>query len=552
MANPRKFSEKIALQMHRQAEETARFEQIMREVSVATAQVDRTPSGENSLCINTQLLGAFRGGSLPNVSAGNHPSNKTSTHRARANKPEEPSQSRTVHHRTPRAKSQAGPMRRQHDRRQDTSPYGQLLNLPPDTSWGNRRANSDSALHQSAMQGTSPERHDNIRNRWMVPDNTDRNDGRPRSSCDVTRTSPRINVYPSAQVPGAVQIPIGNNTGSLPDLTTVDFSSPIPVPLDQDRDQGSSPYNSSPANISPSASPTNIHQAVRNQNHFQFNHRQSHPSHTNHLSVPVNSRYPIHHHKGVTLDDNIPVIIDEGPINDLSNIYRQHCSPPSPSPTQPGTYRSPRPSPQSSPSLGGRHSAPCSPGAPSPLSNEYHNLFSPHQTNQFHQNFEQLSMDWAQLVASLMESGCTWSAQLQLDPPVSNVSYVEEQQHMGNQISQNNPQNLSEVSSATNIELTSDGGYYSTSPSQLMYPTTSPSLHTTPNTPTSIPDITLTDFSSDTSRQDSAVKQFENELFSEDALRSSLEPLGLDEFAILNGINFIPDTIEEHFRLDHS
>lgn len=39
MANPRKFSEKIALQLHRQAEETARFEQIMREVSEATAQV---------------------------------------------------------------------------------------------------------------------------------------------------------------------------------------------------------------------------------------------------------------------------------------------------------------------------------------------------------------------------------------------------------------------------------------------------------------------------------------------------------------------------------
>ena len=39
MANPRKFSEKIALHAHRQAEETARFEQIMREVSDATARV---------------------------------------------------------------------------------------------------------------------------------------------------------------------------------------------------------------------------------------------------------------------------------------------------------------------------------------------------------------------------------------------------------------------------------------------------------------------------------------------------------------------------------
>lgn len=53
-------------------------------------------------------------------------------------------------------------------------------------------------------------------------------------------------------------------------------------------------------------------------------------------------------------------------------------------------YRSPRPSPQSSPSLGGRHSAPCSPGAPSPLPNEY--VFNSHQTAQLQQHFEQFSM----------------------------------------------------------------------------------------------------------------------------------------------------------------
>lgn len=53
-------------------------------------------------------------------------------------------------------------------------------------------------------------------------------------------------IYPSAHVPGTVQIPIsGNNTGSLPDLTNVNFSSPIRVPLDQDPEQGgSSPYSS--------------------------------------------------------------------------------------------------------------------------------------------------------------------------------------------------------------------------------------------------------------------------------------------------------------------
>lgn len=39
MANPRKFSEKIALHNQKQAEETARFEQIMKEVSDATSKV---------------------------------------------------------------------------------------------------------------------------------------------------------------------------------------------------------------------------------------------------------------------------------------------------------------------------------------------------------------------------------------------------------------------------------------------------------------------------------------------------------------------------------
>lgn len=39
MANPRKFSEKIALHTYRQAEETAAFEQIMKEVNEVTTKV---------------------------------------------------------------------------------------------------------------------------------------------------------------------------------------------------------------------------------------------------------------------------------------------------------------------------------------------------------------------------------------------------------------------------------------------------------------------------------------------------------------------------------
>lgn len=43
-------------------------------------------------------------------------------------------------------------------------------------------------------------------------------------------------VYPSQHETGSLQIPINNNTGSLPDLTCFHFPSPLPTPLDQDPD----------------------------------------------------------------------------------------------------------------------------------------------------------------------------------------------------------------------------------------------------------------------------------------------------------------------------
>ncbi|ENN70207.1 hypothetical protein YQE_12993, partial [Dendroctonus ponderosae] len=161
----------------------------------------------------------------------------------------------------------------------------------------------------------------------------DRNaDGRPRSSCDIPRV-PGIHIYPSAHDPGMVQIPIAN-TGSLPDLTNMDFTSPIHAPLDQDQDN-SSPYSSSDKNI-----------ALENADFSQ--------------------------------------------LGALSGMYQQPGSPASPVqlPQMDG-YRSSRPSPQPSPTLGGRHSAPCSPGEPSPLQNDYH-IHS--QNMQFQQHFEQLTV----------------------------------------------------------------------------------------------------------------------------------------------------------------
>lgn len=50
-------------------------------------------------------------------------------------------------------------------------------------------------------------------------------------------------IYPSAH-DNSIQIPIGNNTGSLPDLTSVHFPSPLHTPIDQEHDHSSSPYSS--------------------------------------------------------------------------------------------------------------------------------------------------------------------------------------------------------------------------------------------------------------------------------------------------------------------
>uniref|UniRef100_A0A1Y1L5R4 Transducer of regulated CREB activity N-terminal domain-containing protein n=1 Tax=Photinus pyralis TaxID=7054 RepID=A0A1Y1L5R4_PHOPY len=496
MANPRKFSEKIALHTHRQAEETARFEQIMKEVSDATAR------------------------------------------------PEDPIQMKIQYNREGRSsRPQGGPMRRPPDRKHDTSPYSisPFLSPPSDTGW--RRTNSDSALHQSAMQGgMGGERKENSSSRWMLQtlNGPEQHDGRPRS-CEVPRV-PGINIYPSAHEPGTVQIPIGNNTGSLPDLTSVHFPSPIHTPLDQDQDQGSSPYSSSPVNTSPSStlSPTSVPAGVRQQQgRFPFSGPPiSH--HQNHLSVPVNSRY-LHHNKGVALENNLITLLEKTDYTQLSgmgSIYQQ-IPPQSPSPTlqQPG-YRSPRPSPQSSPGVG-HHSAPCSPGAPSPLSNDY--LLNQHQANQLQQHFEQFSMVDQPL------------------SPVSNMSYVDQPGTI--HLTQTQSQTLSDITGVGTAELSGDAGYYSTSPSQMVYPTAPASLHTTPNTPTSIPDIILTDYlldfstADDITRQELTLsKQLEAELLSEESLREGLGPIDLDGLQMLSDptINLISDGVEDNFRLDRS
>lgn len=175
MANPRKFSEKIALHNQKQAEETAAFEQIMREVIGATRTTQGPtdtgnwqwpyetypPQSANGAYTKHHLsispsLGSYRGGSLPNV---NQMSNSGSSidlqgalnnledmKQGRESMPERPHSRERGRHATAPHRNRQFPF----DKRADVSPYGSSLYLspPPDSSW--RRTNSDSAIHQSA------------------------------------------------------------------------------------------------------------------------------------------------------------------------------------------------------------------------------------------------------------------------------------------------------------------------------------------------------------------------------------------------------------------
>ncbi|CAG5134422.1 unnamed protein product, partial [Candidula unifasciata] len=173
----------------------------------------------------------------------------------------------------------------------DSSPYGSAYHLspPPDTSWRScglpkmhrylfnglslSRVHSDPSLHMNAMGNAS----DNYAQQPMTPpshrqmvelvgdnagDNLQMNywdskkvsPSRPKS-CEV----PNINIYPSQEhdcnnSPTLVLSVNSNNTGSLPDLSVLQFPSPLATPLDQE-----DPYNNVNTGTPVSLSPTSPH-----------------------------------------------------------------------------------------------------------------------------------------------------------------------------------------------------------------------------------------------------------------------------------------------------
>ncbi|XP_025077345.1 CREB-regulated transcription coactivator 1-like isoform X2 [Pomacea canaliculata] len=268
MANPRKFSEKIALHNQKQAEETAAFEAIMKEVNNATRTV---VYAKQHLPISPSL-GAYRGGSLPNVNqigTNQGIDLQTALQHLEDIKQGRPNITDRIHRDRSRPivphRSRPFPI----DKRVDCSPYGTAyLSPPPDTSW--RRTNSDSALHTSAMgPGTSndythPPKTPPTHRRIMEMVGEDSGDiqmkgywGDPKKlvtsrpkSCEV----PNINIYPSQEQDMGPHIPISNNTGSLPDLTVLHFPSPLTTPLDaEDGSSGAYGGNSSPSSLSPTS-----------------------------------------------------------------------------------------------------------------------------------------------------------------------------------------------------------------------------------------------------------------------------------------------------------
>uniref|UniRef100_A0A8C2YB63 CREB regulated transcription coactivator 1 n=1 Tax=Coturnix japonica TaxID=93934 RepID=A0A8C2YB63_COTJA len=271
--NPRKFSEKIALHNQKQAEETAAFEEVMKDLSLTRAH--RLQLQKTQYLQLGQSRGQYYGGSLPNVNQiGNSAMDLPFQHNGALAEtfgavpvsltPFQSSgldTSRTTRHhglvdRVYRDRNRLGsPHRRPLSvDKHGSCPYGTVYLSPPsDTSW--RRTNSDSALHQSTMTPAQQESfsggsQDMQQKRVLlltVPgmeeatseadkalskqgwDTKKTGSSRPKS-CEV----PGINIFPSADQDNTTTlIPATHNTGgSLPDLTNIHFPSPLPTPLD--------------------------------------------------------------------------------------------------------------------------------------------------------------------------------------------------------------------------------------------------------------------------------------------------------------------------------
>ncbi|KTF94097.1 hypothetical protein cypCar_00009669 [Cyprinus carpio] len=297
--NPRKFSEKIALHNQKQAEETAAFEEVMKDLSITRAA--RLQLQKTQYLQLGQNRGQYYGGSLPNVNQiGNTTidlpfqtpfqnseldTSRTTRHHGLVDRVYRDRNRITSPNRRPLSVDKHG---RQIslmsllmnadrcfvlnvDSHIDSCPYASVyLSPPPDTSW--RRTNSDSALHQSTlnpnpqdafaggsqdlqpkqvllltMPGTGePESDMDKEGQKQIWDHKKTTSPRPKAN-----KIPGINIFPSPdQEMIASLIPAAHNTGgSLPDLTNIQIPPPLPTPLDPDDSSSSVSASNSTGNL---------------------------------------------------------------------------------------------------------------------------------------------------------------------------------------------------------------------------------------------------------------------------------------------------------------
>uniref|UniRef100_A0A8C1B583 CREB regulated transcription coactivator 1b n=1 Tax=Cyprinus carpio carpio TaxID=630221 RepID=A0A8C1B583_CYPCA len=249
--NPRKFSEKIALHNQKQAEETAAFEEVMKDLSITRAA--RLQLQKTQYLQLGQNRAQCYGGSLPNVNQiGNSntdlpfqttvlDTSRTSRHHGLVDRVYRDRNRNASPHRRPLSVDKHGHIVL-NPNYIDSCPYGSVyLSPPPDTSW--RRTNSDSALHQSAVNpdpqdtfvgGSQELQSKGVKTLLLLtpPDTEDTESemekDEPKASlhtesCDV----PGINIFPSPdQEMNSSLMPSAHSTGgSLPDLTNIHSSS---------------------------------------------------------------------------------------------------------------------------------------------------------------------------------------------------------------------------------------------------------------------------------------------------------------------------------------
>uniref|UniRef100_A0A8C5KI33 CREB regulated transcription coactivator 1 n=1 Tax=Jaculus jaculus TaxID=51337 RepID=A0A8C5KI33_JACJA len=267
--NPRKFSEKIALHNQKQAEETAAFEEVMKDLSLTRAA--RLQLQKSQYLQLGPSRGQYYGGSLPNVNQIGSSNMDLSFQTPFQSSVLDTSRTTRHHGLVDRVYRERGRLGSPHRRPLSVDKHGRQISFSQrkkqDGGTGVLhlmgliislfpRTNSDSALHQSTMTpspseaftGGSQDAHQKRVLLLTVPGMDDTTseadktlskqvwDSKKVRSPELTSclTLTLSSIFPSADQENATTlIPATHNTGgSLPDLTNIHFPSPLPTPLD--------------------------------------------------------------------------------------------------------------------------------------------------------------------------------------------------------------------------------------------------------------------------------------------------------------------------------